>query len=74
MYNFATKQLIHKVMLGHTTRRIPIKGEAANEIRKAIARVASGQLNEQERASVERSKKLRRMYKATWIGLDGREL
>ena len=61
-------------MLGIKTRRTPIGGDIANEIRSAVARVANGQLNAQEKASVERSKRIRSQYKARWIGLDGKEL
>lgn len=61
-------------MLGIKTRRTPIGGDIANQIRDAVARVANGQLNAQEKASVERSKQIRSQYKARWIGLDGEEL
>lgn len=61
-------------MLGIKTRRAPIRGDIANQIRDAVARVANGQLNAQEKASVERSKLIRGQYKARWIGLDGKEL
>ena len=61
-------------MLGIKTRRAPISGDIANQIRDAVARVANGQLNAQEKASVERSKRIRSQYKARWIGLDGKEL
>ena len=61
-------------MLGIKTRRNPIGGDIANQIRGAVARVANGQLNAQEMASVERSKHIRSRYKARWIGLDGKEL
>ena len=61
-------------MLGIKTRRTPIGGDIANQIRGAVARVANGQLNAQEMASVERSKLIRNRYKARWIGLDGKEL
>ena len=49
-------------------------GDIANQIRGAVARVANGQLNAQEMASVEHSKLIRSRYKARWIGLDGKEL
>lgn len=61
-------------MLGIETRRTPINGDIADNIRNAVARVATGQLNKREKASVERSKILRRQYKARWIGLDGKDL
>lgn len=61
-------------MLGIKTRRTPIGGDIANQIRDAVARVANGQLNAQEKASVERSKRIRSQYKARWIGPGGKEL
>lgn len=61
-------------MLGIKTRRAPIGGDIANQIRDDVARVAHGQLNAQEKASVERSRLIRSQYKARWIGLDGKEL
>lgn len=61
-------------MLGIKTRRAPIGGDIANNIRDAVARVATGQLNEREKASVERSKKIRSQYEAHWYGLDGKEI
>ena len=61
-------------MLGVKTKRTPIGGDVANQIRNAVARVANGKLNAQEQASVERSKRIRSQYKVRWIGLDGKEL
>ena len=61
-------------MLGIKTRRAPIGGDIAKNIRDAVARVASGQLNAQEKASVERSRKIRGQYEVHWIGLDGKEI
>lgn len=61
-------------MLGIKTRRAPIGGNIANEIRNAVARVANGQLNAKEKASVERSKKIREQYEVHWFGLDGKEI
>lgn len=62
------------IMLGIKTRRAPIGGDIANQIRDAVARVATGQLNERERAQVERSKRLSKQYEAHWFGLDGKEI
>ena len=62
------------VMLGIKTRRAPVGGDIAKNIRDAVARVATGQLNECEKASVERSKTILSQYHATWVGLDGKEL
>ena len=61
-------------MLGINTRRAPISGDIANHIRDAVARLATGQLNEREKASVERSRKSLSQCKVRWIGLDGKEL
>lgn len=61
-------------MLGIKTRRAPIGGDIADNIRDAVVRVATGQFNEREKASVERSKRIRSQYKARWIGLNGKEL
>lgn len=61
-------------MLGIKTRRAPISGDIANQIRDAVVRVANGQLNAQEKARVERSKKIREQYEVHWFGLDGKEI
>jgi len=60
-------------MLGIKTTREPIGGDIADNIRSAISRLSSGQLNEQEKSSVERSKKVLDQYEVRWIGLDGKE-
>lgn len=72
--NLQKRKRIFKTMLGIKTRRAPIGGDIANEIRSAVVRVATGQLNDSEKASVERSKHLRKKYKATWKDTDGRVL
>jgi len=53
-------------MLGIKTRRTPIGGDIANEIRNAVVRVANGQLNAQEKASVERAKEALNRYEINW--------
>lgn len=58
-------------MLGIKTRRAPIKGDIANEIRSAVVRVTTGQLNEREKESARRSKELLSRYKIKWVGLNG---
>ena len=61
----------HRIsMLGIKTRRAPIEGDIANEIRNAVVRVTTGQLNERERKSVKRSKELLSRYKFKWVGLN----
>lgn len=61
-------------MLGIKTRRAPIGGDIANNIRDAVARVATGQLNEHDKAVMERSRQARGQYEAHWYGLDGKEI
>ena len=56
----------YTIMLGIKTRRTPIGGDIANEIRSAVARVANGQLNAQEKASVERAKEALNRYQINW--------
>lgn len=53
-------------MLGIKTRRTPIEGDIARNIRDAVARVATGQLNERERASVKRSREALNRYEIHW--------
>ena len=53
-------------MLGINTRRAPIRGDIANQIRDAVARVANGQLNAQEQASVKRAKEALGRYEIHW--------
>ena len=53
-------------MLGIKTRRAPIGGDVANQIRDAVARVATGQLNERDLASVKRSKEAMSHYDIRW--------
>lgn len=53
-------------MLGIKTRRAPIEGDIANEIRSAVVRVTTGQLNEREKESARRSKELLSRYKFKW--------
>lgn len=61
-------------MLGIKTRRAPIGGDIANQIRDAVARVAAGQLNERERAEIERRKRHISECEVHWFGLDGKEI
>ena len=53
-------------MLGIKTTRTPIGGDIANQIRSAVARVANGQLNAQEKASVKRAKEALSRYEIHW--------
>lgn len=61
-------------MLGIKTSRTPIGGDIAREIRSAVARVFTGQLNEKDRASVKRSIESLNRYKANWIGRNGQRI
>lgn len=49
-------------------------GDIAKNIRDAVDRVATGQLNERERAEVERRKKRMSECEVHWYGLDGKEI
>lgn len=74
-YNLSlhNKHQNHRIsMLGIKTRRAPIKGDIANEIRSAVVRVTTGQLNEREKESAIRSKELLSRYKIKWVGLNGK--
>ena len=53
-------------MLGIKTRRAPIGGDIAKEIRDTVVRVTTGQLNEEDLASVRRSKEALSRYKVRW--------
>lgn len=57
-------------MLGIKTRRIPIGNDTADEIRRAVVRVTTGQLNEREKESVRRSKEMLSRCNIKWIGLN----
>lgn len=61
-------------MLGIKTKHVPIDGIFANQIRDAVARVASGHLSEHEQECVKRSKESLCQYKSTWIGSHGQLL
>ncbi len=53
--------------------RTPIEGDIAKEIRSAVARIFTGQLNEKDRASINRSIESLSKYKANWIGRNGQK-
>lgn len=66
-YLCSTNIRINRVgMLGIKTRRTPVTGDIADNIRDAVARVATGQLNECEKESVKRSKELLSRYNFKW--------
>lgn len=53
-------------MLGIKTRRTPIGGDKAKEIRRAVVRIADGKLNEREKASVKHCKEAVSRYDIHW--------
>lgn len=61
-------------MLGLKSLCTPIGGDIAREIRSAVARIFSGQLNEKDRASINRSIESLSRYKANWIGRNGQKI
>lgn len=61
-------------MLGIKTSRTPIGGDIAKEIRSAVARIFTGQLNEKDRASINRSIESLNRYKANWIRRNGQKI
>lgn len=62
----ANIRVVEPVMLGIKTRRTPVGGDVANQIRDAVTRVATGQLNERDLASVKRSKEALSRYDIHW--------
>jgi len=61
-------------MLGVRTERKPIGGDIAKEIRNALRRVSTGNLNDKEKARVTRSKKILSQFNVHWIDLKGNEI
>lgn len=53
-------------MLGIKTRRDPVRGDVARQIRDAVIRVATGKLSEHELASVKKSQKALNRYRIQW--------
>lgn len=63
------KRMSHKkksTMLGIKTRRDPVRGDVARQIRDAVIRIATGKLSEHELASVKKSQKALKRYKIQW--------
>lgn len=54
------------IMLGIDTERLPIKDPFASQIRDAVRRISTGQLNEDDMRAVEEAKKRRSTYHAVW--------
>lgn len=61
-------------MLGFRTVREPIRGDIARNIRSAVRRMSTGNLNNEEKAMARRSKEMSSKYEVHWIGLDGKEI
>lgn len=53
-------------MLGIESPRKPIKGQFAKDLREALLRARSGNLNPSEQESVHRSKQVLRKHHAVW--------
>ena len=53
-------------MLGIESPRRPITGQFAKELREALVRARTGNLNQSEKESVRRSEKVLRKYNAVW--------
>lgn len=53
-------------MLGIDSKRPPIQEPFASEIRDAVRRIVSGQLNAQDKRVMEESEERRNAYRAIW--------
>ena len=53
-------------MLGIDNKRPPIQEPFASQIRDAVRRVSTGQLNENDKRVIEDSEEIRRAYHAVW--------
>ena len=53
-------------MLGIESPRKPISGKFAKELREALVRACTGNLNQSEKESIRRSEKISRKYNAIW--------
>ena len=61
-----TQKQVLIIMLGIESPRKPITGQFAKELREALMRARSGNLNQSEKESVRRSEKVLRKYNAVW--------
>lgn len=61
-------------MLGVRAKRKPISGDIALEIRSALKRVSTGNLNDKEKARVAHSKEILNQFNVHWIDLKGNEI
>ena len=53
-------------MLGIESPRKPISGQFAKELREALVRARTGNLNQSEKESIRRSERISRKYNAVW--------
>lgn len=53
-------------MLGIDNKRPPIQEPFASQIRDAVRRITTGQLNEHDRQVIKDSEEIRRAYHAVW--------
>ena len=53
-------------MLGFTTKKEPISGEAAVEFRDTVIRIVTGNYNEQDKLRMRNTQKSLRQYEAVW--------
>lgn len=53
-------------MLGIESPRKPISGKFAKELREALVRARTGNLNQSEKESIRRSERISRKYNAVW--------
>ena len=53
-------------MLGINSPRTPIHGSFADEIRESVRRISTGQLNEEDKRRIRRSRKVLSKYEAVW--------
>ncbi|MCR5779153.1 MAG: hypothetical protein K6G70_01205 [Bacteroidaceae bacterium] len=53
-------------MLGFTTKKEPISGEAAMEFRDTVIRIVTGNYNEQDKLRMENTRKSLSQYEAVW--------
>ena len=65
-YLCSEKSKTDTIMLGIESPRKPITGQFAKELREALVRARTGNLNQSEKESVLRSEKVSRKYNAVW--------
>ena len=66
IYNLCIQKLIYNIMLGIESTHKPLKGQFAKELREALHRARTGNLNQEEKEGVIRSEKASKRYNAIW--------